>query len=769
MAECAGRGAGEGKVASNASGRWDVTMEMAVGEQRMILLIDHAEDTFNGRVESAMGNFVVSGTVAGNRLRWEMKAKKPMPITVNFDVSIAGDIMSGIAKLGIFGKAKVRGERLSGEHAAPAPLDDEEAEVGPTTGESIDPIFNKPFIEVDEWRDAPVRHRYVRGGFEGTDARFSIYLPPAEQYGGRFFHNTYPLITNSDIGPFPIQFDVAVGDLGFTLDSGAYYLQTNLGGADRAPPADPAIAAYRVNAEAAKFSRRLASAMYGEHRAFGYLFGGSGGSYQVMGSAEKTQNVWDGFLPFVLGSPHAIPSMFTIRQHAMRVLRKRGKFTGIVDALEPGGSGDPYAGLDEEEAAALREATLMGFPIRAWWDHEAMTSGYYANVAPITPMLDPTYVEDFWSKPGYLGTDPKSSIANERFALDTEVAQVIEGFAKELVLTKVPEQDFANAHLLVMDGEMAGRSVPIASICGQRIGFAMAANHALIGSLKQGDRLRVDNSWALAMQTYHRHQVPAPEFYAWNQYRGSSGGPIYPQREVTIGLVGAANTAGCIPQGKVTGKVLVIECLLDIDALPWQADWYRGQVKSALGPTFDESFALWYIDNANHENPLTRRANAHIVSYSGALQQGLRDLAMWVETGRHPGNTAYEVFDSQVSVPPRALDRGGIQPTIDLRANGGARAVVKVGEGVSFTAAIEVPPAAGKIVSAEWDFAGAGIYSEKAHIGAPQERVSVSATHAFARPGTYFALIRVASHRKADQDTKFARVQNLARVRVVVV
>ena len=754
-------------MSSNICGRWDVTMEMAVGTQKMTLLIDSADETFVGRVESGMGNFAVAGRVASNRLQWEMKAKKPMPITVNFDVTVEEDSMSGMAKLGIFGKAKVSGRRVSNENTTPPVLDAETAELGPVTGESVDPIFNKPLVEIDEWRDAPVRHRYVRGGFEGTDARFSIYFPPAEQYGGRFFHNTYPLITNSDIGPFPIQFDVAVGDLGFTLDSGAYYLQTNLGGADRAPPADPAIAAYRVNAEAAKFSRRLAAKMYGEHRAYGYLFGGSGGSYQVMGSAEKTQNVWDGFLPFVLGSPHAIPSMFTIRQHALRVLRKRGKLASIVEALEPGGSGDPNAGLDEAEAAALREATRMGFPIRAWWDHQTMTSGYYANVAPITPMLDPTYVEDFWSKPGYLGTEPKSSIGEERFTFDTQVAAVLEGFPKEIELTHVPARDVANAHLFVMEGEMAGRSVPIATVAGTRIGFAMAANQALIASLKPGDKVRIDNAWALAMQTYHRHQVPTPDLYAWNQYRDASGEPLYPQRDVAIGLVGTSNTAGCIPQGKVTGKVLALACLLDIDALPWQADWYRGQVKAALGSKFNDSFALWFIDNANHENPLTTGANAHIVSYSGALQQGLRDLATWVETGTHPGNTAYEVVDTQVQVPRRAQDRGGIQPTIDLQANGGSAAEVKVGEAVSFTATIEVARAAGKVVSAEWDFLGSGNFLDKATIS-PDECVAVTASHRYTNPGTYFAVLRVASHRNGDPRTHYARIQNLARVRVVV-
>ena len=92
----------------------------------------------------------------------------------------------------------------------------------PVTADWADPLFERPFIEVDEQRTAPEPHRYVHGGFEGTDARFSFYFPAAERYRGRFFHNTYPMATTSDIGPFPIAFEVATGDLAFTLDSGAF-------------------------------------------------------------------------------------------------------------------------------------------------------------------------------------------------------------------------------------------------------------------------------------------------------------------------------------------------------------------------------------------------------------------------------------------------------------------------------------------------------------------------------------------------------------------
>ena len=207
---------------------------------------------------------------------------------------------------------------------------------------------------------------------------------------------------------------------------------------------------------------------------------------------------------------------------------------------------------------------------------------------------------------------------------------------------------------------------------------------------------------------------------------------------------------------------------MDIDALPWQADWYRSTLKKALGPAFDDHFALWFIDNAQHDDPPTLAAHANSISFAGALQQGLRDLSAWVEKGLKPAQTTYEVIDTQVVVPASAHERKGIQPVVVVTANGGARAEVAVGEAVSFEAAIEVPPDAGKIVSADWDFEGAGTYPVKAPIGEPAASVSLSTMHAFAKPGTYFPVLRVASQRQGDAATPYGRVQNLGRVRVVV-
>ena len=55
--------------------------------------------------------------------------------------------------------------------------------------------FTKPYHDVDEWRDGPVPHRYVHGGFEGTKARFSLYFPPPDRWEGRFVQPLWRLCT----------------------------------------------------------------------------------------------------------------------------------------------------------------------------------------------------------------------------------------------------------------------------------------------------------------------------------------------------------------------------------------------------------------------------------------------------------------------------------------------------------------------------------------------------------------------------------------------
>jgi hypothetical protein len=239
---------------------------------------------------------------------------------------------------------------------------------------------------------------------------------------------------------------------------------------------------------------------------------------------------------------------------------------------------------------------------------------------------------------------------------------------------------------------------------------------------------------------------------------------------VDIGAAGTLGATGQIPTGRFNGKMIVIECLHDGDALPWQADWYRKRVEDIEGPSVDEKYRLWYVDNANHTDPTTEIQETHAVAYSGTVQYALRELSSWVEKDTIPPPTSeYVVRDGQVHVPLSAGERRGVQPVVHLEVNRGDRTDVAPGDVVTFVAQIEVPPAPGRVVSAKWDFEGSGTYPADAELGdMASDVVHVTATHVFTKPGTYFPAIRVASQRERNPGTPFARSLNLGRARVVV-
>jgi hypothetical protein len=191
-------------------------------------------------------------------------------------------------------------------------------------------------------------------------------------------------------------------------------------------------------------------------------------------------------------------------------------------------------------------------------------------------------------------------------------------------------------------------------------------------------------------------------------------------------------------------------------------------VKQALGKQLDDEYWLYFIDHAQHTPPAGPAALARTVSYQGALEQALRDVSAWVEKGvQPPASTAYKMVDAQVQVLPKAESRKGIQPVVELKVNGGARAEVAVGQPVTFSATIEVPPNTGKVVAVDWNFNGDGGYVA-AELGDVRPAVSIQVTHAYSQPGTYFPVLRAASQREGDPETQFARIQNLGRARVVV-
>ena len=666
-----------------------------------------------------------------------------------------------------------------------------------------DPLFREPYVDIDEWRDAPVRHHYIHGGFKGTETRFSFYFPPAEKYQGRFFQYVTPVPDNENLAQKPDRDDDKIG---FSIASGGYFVETNGGGTNQtAGPAfgaDPTIAAYRANAAAAQFSRVQALKLYGGKRPYGYLYGGSGGGYRTLGSMENTNGVWDGAVPFVLGSPMAAPNVFAVRMHAMRLLD--GHFPAIVDAMDAGGSGDPAAGLNPEQREAWREVTAMGFPPRSWFGYKTMGVHAFTALYQGMVMVDPTYFTDFWTKPGYLGFDPPASLKKARLQFETTIVALLDedaAVARGLPDVRIPGTDrgsadaawrtalgdgskrpvafdlgatppdvgFLGGDLVIESGAAAGKRLAVRLLRGNTVTLGVVDTKVL-AMVKAGDKVRLDNSNFLAAQTYHRHQVPGRDYAVWDQFRAPDGTPKYPQRKINLGPLFTRGAAGTVPTGAFNGKIIVVESLLDREAFPWQADWYAKKFDAHFGPAANDHYRLWYTDNALHSASEDKDEPTRVISYIGVLQQALRDVSAWVERGTPPPETtSYRIADGQVIVPASGRERRGVQPTIVLSADGKASAVVRVGQPVKLSATVEVPTGTGALVEAAWDFDGSGKFADKAALpGKPSGKLTLSTTRAFAKPGTWFVTLKVASERHGNSTSPFAHIRNLARVRVVV-
>lgn len=674
-----------------------------------------------------------------------------------------------------------------------------------------DPLFANAYIDIDELRDAPVRHRYVHGGFTGTDTKFSFYFPPAERFEGRFFHHVTPVPISENLGQqMPAG---SFNKIGFAADSGAYFVETNGGGmidiAGGANQADPTITAFRANAAAARLSRFVAQQVYAtDARPYGYIYGGSGGAYRTVGGLEST-DAWDGGVPYVPGSNMAIPNMFTVRMQAMRVLGD--KLADVTDAVDPGGSGKPYAGLNEQETMALREVDRMGFPLKSFYGYKTMGIHGFAALYPAVAMVDPTYFTEFWTKPGYLGHDRPDHFADARMQHESKVASIVTaGNAAELGLNldvagggdeadkdeeeagnvdnafeyvlgdkaarivgyrlaqTPPDIDIVGADLRVNDGDSEGRTMPVARIVGDIVLLGFADEQAAAG-IKPGDTVTVDNSNFLAMESYHRHQVPGPDFPTWDQFRDAEGKPLYPQRPMVIGPIFTQNTTGSGMTGKVDEKVIILSSLWDREAMPWQADWYRKRVEAYAGEQAHDRVRLYYTDHALHGDQPGEDDATRIVSYNGPLQQALRLLSAWVEDGvAPPESTQYRIEDGQVLVSDDAGERLGIQPVVTLSAGGEDGVTIAAGDSVSFSGTIAAPPGGGSVIAAAWDFDNSGEFDQAAAIPAGQPVVSVEATHRFDTPGTYFAVLRGTTQPDGDASSPYALLTNLARVRVVV-
>ena len=662
-----------------------------------------------------------------------------------------------------------------------------------------DELFREPYIDVDEERAEPVSHRYVHGGFTGTETRFSFYFPPAEAYEGRFYQHITPVPESEHLAP---GLTGEEDKIGFSFASGAFFVETNGGGAPDLRTVqvdnDPTIGAFRSHAAAARYAKSVAQSIYGPHTTYGYAFGGSGGGFRTIGAAENTRGVWDGFVPYVIGSPVAIPNVFTVRMHAMRVLRD--VLDDIVDVVEPGSDRTIDDVIAGGKRAAYHEVTRMGFPPRAWYGHRTMGTQAFGVLYKSLGALDPTYYHDFWTVPGYLGADPASSVHRDRVQLTSTVTRVYtrkEAFETGLLvglvdapsggvdeafkggvagpdvvvafrIADVPHTDPMNSVITVRTGGAAGTEATSTGTEGDLVLVDFPDLVPELRELRVGDEVSIDNSNLLAAQTYHRHQVPGPEFAVWDQFRLADGSPKYPQRPQLLGPIMSRGASGTVQSGEIAAKMIVVESLHDREAFAWQADWYRSKVREHLGDAADDTLRVWMVDHALHGDVTYQEHPTQTVSYLGVLHAALRQVAAWAEAGIAPASsTRYDVVDGQIALPTTAAERGGIQPTVTLTANGSDRADVTSGDVVVFRVEAETPGHATRIIELHWDFDDSGRFDDRQPVTAA-ESVTQERRHVFRERGTYFVTVRAVAQQDENPESPFGRIQNLARVRVVV-
>jgi hypothetical protein len=679
-----------------------------------------------------------------------------------------------------------------------------------------DDFFGAPYIDIDEERDDPLPHRYVHGGFETTTTRFAIWFPPAQQWGGRMYQ---PLeganAGHEDVFASPIGADI--GGLEMTLTRlGGYMIESNMGHVgdvlDPKAGEDPTIYGWRAAAESGRFSKFVAEQVLGAQPHHSYVWGGSGGARRSPLCLAYAPDVWDAALPFMgdaqdgeygdWGRLRGAAQHFCAMFNVQRVLGD--KIFEVVDAVAPGGSGNPYANLDTHQREELATLYRLGYPRgdEAIIAQPTGTIWLWSSMAERIQRQHPEYWEAFWTQPGHVGFDQPHLVEGD--LIDTRATVVRTLLANDFLedpafagaefdLIRRMSSLFAAMHnmwdtpmAIEVDTDLTGyiQGTGVQMVTGASAGRQLyctkgvrnillcdgegeASNQRFTGVLR-GDEVHVDNHAFLAFCYFYRHHVmDTPQ---WNFLR-VDGLPIYPQYEQPV----MSPFMATVHTGRFEGKMLWVHHTHDASLWPPEGTGMKRNVERERGTEeAKQYFCLRWAENAEHA-PVQivlpapgRAANTWLINYQPHIEQSLVDLAAWVEQGVRPAETNFDYADGKITLPRTAADRGGIQPVVRVEANGASRAEVRAGEDVTLQVHAEVPAGAGTLIGVKWDFDGSGTYPFVDKVDGTDSVLDLTTTYSWGRPGTYFATALVESHRQGDVNADSRRIPNLASARVVV-
>ncbi len=672
-------------------------------------------------------------------------------------------------------------------------------------GTCVDPVYNEATFVIDKTEQLTfqvpggplIPYTQVTGHFPATNTPET--LPPGVRQSPTTFQQNYVWRfpakefwrNRSFEGQHPSGGGVVDNRMAFT--NGAFSVNW------MSASIPNAAVTLRHEAAATKVARAYANKLYGNTaKIYSYFWGCSGGGTVALAAAENVTGIWDGVQPQCIGTSGDAPYHSFYWQALYTMAIPQAKRDAIAAAAVPGGTGDIYAGLNEEEKSVLNEFLAAGYPLPIIGNH-------FKNLTPLVDpidirLFDPNYEDDFWSKPGYAGVNPPAYLTAAKvdgWATITGITRDAAGAPTAIQFDRatVPAMGSTGDNYLeywvyAADGKTRlvdpARAIGVPTDNKRRFslqgkldaatgalaltgttsdvfgGSAPITNSkVLLDALKVGDKIRVNNRFILAMYYYPRYSN-IPGVRSHDQYRNADGSAKYPQRP-DISVLSHSNyrtMGGRVETGAITTKTMILEGMSDNLSWPIFNVSYAERIQRTLGAAKADAMMRFYLhDNGRH---------AMGAGEPGIFQQSIQDLMAWAEKGiAPPPSSRYTIHNGQVVPAANAADRHGLQPVMSLTANGGARALVGLNQPVNLAGKFEMPPATGQIVQYNWTVAGTA--DPMTVIAKPQPALNVERTMRFDKPGTYVVRLTVNGQRDGLVDpANQTLLPNFKEVRVVV-
>ncbi|TDV57608.1 hypothetical protein [Actinophytocola oryzae] len=101
---------------TRATGNWRLVIDTPIGRQHVVLELSTVDGRLRGTArDDKHGQEVplTDLTLDGDQLTWAQAIRKPLRLNLTFDVTIAGDELTGHARAGRLPASKVSGHRTS--------------------------------------------------------------------------------------------------------------------------------------------------------------------------------------------------------------------------------------------------------------------------------------------------------------------------------------------------------------------------------------------------------------------------------------------------------------------------------------------------------------------------------------------------------------------------------------------------------------------------------------------------------------------------------